>query len=95
MPKGNGANSSKMIAGAIESDVAHVKQVKATKAKAKVVKSALKKAEKPKKVEKVVNITIKVPESHRLHWQLETKKDGMTMTSAITAALTKKYGSPD
>ena len=87
MPKGAGAKSSKMLGKAIETDLdAIVKNKMANTESGKVVNTAK---------EEIVNITIKVPRSHRQHWQIEAKRDGETMTSVITKALTKKFGLPD
>ena len=44
--------------------------------------------------EKDVNLSIKVPESLRRHWAAESKRLGISMTSAITQALTEKFGTP-
>lgn len=44
--------------------------------------------------EKMVGINIKVPESHRQHWAVESKKARSTITADIVEALNKKYGTP-
>ena len=84
MPKGDGAKSSKMLGKAIETDLEAI-------VKKKVVNTESGNAVATAK-EEVVNITIKVPRSHRQHWQIEAKRDGETMTSVITKSLTKKFG---
>jgi hypothetical protein len=45
--------------------------------------------------EKDVNLSIKVPESLRRHWAAESKRLGVSMTAAITEALTERFGRPD
>ncbi|MEL6776517.1 MAG: hypothetical protein AAFO06_04610 [Cyanobacteria bacterium J06597_16] len=44
--------------------------------------------------EKIVSLTIKVPLSHRNHWQAESKRSGSTITADITEFLKSKYGLP-
>jgi predicted NAD-dependent protein-ADP-ribosyltransferase YbiA (DUF1768 family) len=56
-----------------------------------------KKARKPEEQEtlgKDVNLSIKVPKSRRQHWAAEAKRQGTTLTAAITEALSAKFGEP-
>lgn len=41
-----------------------------------------------------VNLTIKVTRSQRLHWLIEAKKQGTSLTAAITEALNERFGTP-
>lgn len=41
-----------------------------------------------------VNLSIKVAASRRRHWAAEAKRQGTTLTAAITAALSEKFGEP-
>jgi len=41
-----------------------------------------------------VNLSIKVAKAQRLHWLLESKKQGTSLTEAITAALNARFGRP-
>ena len=45
--------------------------------------------------DKQVSLTIKVPLSHRNHWQAEAKRSGTNITAVITAYLESKYGLPE
>jgi hypothetical protein len=57
-----------------------------------------KKARKPEgqgTPEEDVNLSIKVPKSRRQHWAAEAKRQGTTLTAAITAALSDKFGEPE
>ena len=44
--------------------------------------------------EKLVNLCIKVPESLRRHWAAEAKREGVTMTDIMMAALEARFGKP-
>jgi hypothetical protein len=56
------------------------------------------KARKPEKDqgahEEGVNLSIKVPKSRRQHWAAEAKRQGTTLTAAISEALSKRFGEP-
>lgn len=39
-----------------------------------------------------VNLSIKVGKGNRLHWLLEAKKQGTSLTEAITEALNARFG---
>lgn len=41
-----------------------------------------------------VNLSIKVPRSRRQHWAAEAKRQGTTLTAAITEALSARFGEP-
>jgi hypothetical protein len=41
-----------------------------------------------------VNLSIKVSKSRRQHWAAEAKRQGTTLTAAITEALSAKFGEP-
>lgn len=41
-----------------------------------------------------VNLSIKVAKSRRQHWAAEAKRQGTTLTAAITEALSAKFGEP-
>jgi predicted HicB family RNase H-like nuclease len=41
-----------------------------------------------------VNLSIKVPKSRRQHWAAEAKRQGTTLTAAITQALSERFGEP-
>lgn len=41
-----------------------------------------------------VNLSIKVAAARRRHWAAEAKRQGVTLTAAITEALSKKFGEP-
>lgn len=45
-------------------------------------------------IEEGVNLSIKVPKSRRQHWAAEAKRQGTTLTAAITEALNEKFGEP-
>ena len=45
--------------------------------------------------EEAVNLTIKVSKRRRLHWLIEAKKQGTSLTAAIIEALTARFGSPE
>jgi hypothetical protein len=45
--------------------------------------------------EEDVNLSIKVPKSRRQHWAAEAKRQGTTLTAAIMAALSAKFGEPE
>ncbi len=58
------------------------------------------KTRKPEKEPKThsepeVNLSIKVAAARRRHWAAEAKRQGVTLTAAITEALSKKFGEPD
>jgi hypothetical protein len=42
-----------------------------------------------------VNLSIKVPKSRRQHWAAEAKRQGVTLTAAITEALSARFGEPE
>lgn len=42
-----------------------------------------------------VNLSIKVAKSRRQHWAAEAKRQGITLTSAITEALSTRFGEPE
>lgn len=42
-----------------------------------------------------VNLTIKVQRQQRLHWLIEAKKQGTSLTAAITEALNTRFGGPE
>lgn len=42
-----------------------------------------------------VNLSIKVPKSRRQHWAAEAKRQGTTLTAAITEALSERFGMPE
>jgi hypothetical protein len=42
-----------------------------------------------------VNLSIKVAAARRRHWAAEAKRQGTTLTAAITEALSKKFGEPE
>jgi hypothetical protein len=42
-----------------------------------------------------VNLSIKVGAARRRHWAAEAKRQGVTLTAAITAALSQKFGEPE
>lgn len=53
-------------------------------------------AEQPEPVkEKEVNLCVKVPESLRRHWAAEAKRQGVTMTEVMVAALEARFGRPE
>ena len=43
---------------------------------------------------KEVNLSIKVPENRRRHWVSEAKRQGVTITAAISEALSQRFGEP-
>jgi hypothetical protein len=58
------------------------------------------KARKPESTQQVnteldVNLSIKVPKSRRQHWAAEAKRQGVTLTAAITEALSQRFGEPN
>jgi hypothetical protein len=56
-----------------------------------------KKSRKPENDETMqedVNLSIKVPKSRRQHWAAEAKRQGTTLTAAITEALSQRFGEP-
>jgi hypothetical protein len=42
-----------------------------------------------------VNLSIKVAATRRRHWAAEAKRQGVTLTAAITEALSKRFGEPE
>jgi hypothetical protein len=42
-----------------------------------------------------VNLSIKVAAARRRHWAAESKRQGVTLTAAISEALSKRFGEPD
>lgn len=42
-----------------------------------------------------VNLSIKVAAARRRHWAAEAKRQGVTLTAAITEALSQKFGEPE
>lgn len=42
-----------------------------------------------------VNLSIKVAVSRRRHWAAEAKRQGTTLTAAITSALSERFGEPE
>lgn len=42
-----------------------------------------------------VSLTIKVPRSHRQHWQVEAKKRGTSVTALIVDYFTEELGLPE
>lgn len=41
-----------------------------------------------------VNLSIKVAAARRRHWAAEAKRRGVTLTAAITEALSERFGEP-
>lgn len=48
----------------------------------------------PVSISEDVNLSIKVPRELRQHWAAESKRQGTTLTAAIIAALTERFGQP-
>lgn len=42
-----------------------------------------------------VNLSIKVAVARRRHWAAESKRQGITLTAAITEALSERFGEPE
>jgi hypothetical protein len=48
----------------------------------------------PAEPEPDVNLSIKVAAARRRHWAAEAKRQGTTLTAAITSALSERFGEP-
>jgi hypothetical protein len=44
--------------------------------------------------DEAVNLSIRVSKRQRLHWLIEAKKQGTSLTAVITDALNARFGSP-
>lgn len=42
-----------------------------------------------------VNLSIKVAAARRRHWAAEAKRQGITLTAAISEALSERFGEPE
>ena len=51
--------------------------------------------EKGRESDPEVNLSIKVAASRRRHWAAEAKRKGITLTSVIIEALSRKFGEPE
>ena len=60
----------------------------------KAVKTELQDNGDPVLQEKLVSLTIKVPESLRQHWQIEAKRRRTSVTKLITEYLSQELGKP-
>lgn len=49
----------------------------------------------PTEPEPEVNLSIKVAIARRRHWAAEAKRQGTTLTAAITSALSERFGEPN
>ena len=67
-------------------------------AKKSTIQSLMEKKRKdkisPNKVnsDEVVHITIRAQKRNRVHWQIEAKKEGLSLTQVITELLINRYG---
>ena len=52
------------------------------------------KQESEAEAEPDVNLSIKVAAARRRHWAAEAKRRGITLTAAITEALSERFGEP-
>lgn len=52
------------------------------------------KQENSLEAEPEVNLSIKVAAARRRHWAAEAKRQGVTLTAAITEALSERFGEP-
>ena len=43
----------------------------------------------------IVGLTIRVPKDHRIHWLIGAKKEGTSLTAAITEAMNARFGEPE
>ena len=63
--------------------------------KVKEAMAVAKKAKEAETKEKLVNISVMVPPSHRTHWQIQAKLNGYkSLKSAIVEFLNEKFGEP-
>jgi hypothetical protein len=51
--------------------------------------------DKSNNTEPDVNLSIKVSAPRRRHWAAEAKREGTTLTAAITEALSNRFGEPE
>jgi hypothetical protein len=58
-------------------------------------KSRKDEASRHEQLEPDVNLSIKVAAARRRHWAAEAKRHGTTLTAAITAALSERFGEPE
>ena len=49
---------------------------------------------KPAQIE-LAGLTVKVPKRHRVHWLIGAKKEGTSLTAAITEAMNARFGEPE
>lgn len=61
----------------------------------KTSKPALPTNESKNSKEPDVNLSIKVAAARRRHWAAEAKRRGITLTAAITEALSERFGEPE
>ena len=67
-------------------------------ASSEAVNTASGKTVKPADAEtpaELANLTVRVPKSHRVHWLICAKKEGTSLTAAVTEAMIARYGKPD
>ena len=43
----------------------------------------------------LTSLTVKIPDSLRVHWLVKAKQDGTNLSAVIVEYLTKKYGKPE
>ena len=43
----------------------------------------------------IVGLTVRVPKDHRVHWLIGAKKEGTSLTAAITEAMNARFGEPE
>ena len=43
----------------------------------------------------LAGLTVRVPKHHRVHWLIGAKKQGTSLTAAITEAMNARFGEPD
>ena len=55
--------------------------------------NAAKQAEQP--TDELAAMTVRVSRRYRLHWLIAAKRQGTTLTAAITEAMNARFGEPD
>lgn len=51
---------------------------------------------KPKRLpDDMTSLTVKVPDNLRVHWLVEAKKQGTSLSAVIVEYLTEKFGKPE